>query len=67
MDKNMIQDTTWLDSDEIMNFLQTRPASTPMCYFDHIRMMAYLSSVLFNIGLFLKAFLFLRYYRYAMI
>ena len=63
----LIENLAWKDSENIMTWMESHldPATqeTPLCYFSRIRTIAYLSSVLFNIGLFLKAILFLRYYR----
>lgn len=69
---SLISDLEWVNSDSITNWLDGHGSNsdpnsftgTPLCYYGKIQMIAYLSSVFFNIGLGLKAILFLRYYRW---
>ena len=68
---SLINDLEWANSEGITNWLDVHGstsdpnsfAGTPFCFYGQIRTIAYLSSVFFNIGLGLKAILFLRYYR----
>ena len=71
--QNLIDDLEWVNSDGITNWLDGHGSNsdpnsftgTPLCFYGKIRTIAYLSSVFFNIGLGLKAILFLRYYRWV--
>ena len=68
---SLISDLEWANSASIINWLDSHGSNsdpnsfsgTPFCFYEKIRTIAYLSSVFFNIGLGLKAILFLRYYR----